>query len=201
MALTRKFLKALGIEDTQAEEIISAHAETVDALKAERDQAKADAETAAGSAKELAALKAENEKLKAGNGDAAKVQAEFDAYKKAVETEKANADKTAALDKLLAEIGVTSTGARKILLKSYDLDTVNLKDGSIENADAIRESVKAEYADLISIRGAQGTPPVTPPTGGGSGAKTKDEIMAIKDTASRQKAIAENAELFGYTAE
>ena len=44
MALTRKFLKALGIEDEKVDEIISAHTETVDALKAERDGYKADAE-------------------------------------------------------------------------------------------------------------------------------------------------------------
>ena len=35
-----------------------------------------------------------------------------------------------------------------------------------------------------------------PPGGGGTG-KTRDEIMAIKDTAERQQAIADNPELFG----
>ena len=44
MALTRKLLAALGIEAEKIEEIISAHTETVDALKNERDQYKADAE-------------------------------------------------------------------------------------------------------------------------------------------------------------
>ena len=33
MALTRKMLRAMGIEDEKADEIIEAHAETVDALK------------------------------------------------------------------------------------------------------------------------------------------------------------------------
>ncbi len=36
MAMTHKFLKALGIEDDKAEEIIAAHLETVNAIKAER---------------------------------------------------------------------------------------------------------------------------------------------------------------------
>ena len=44
MALSRRFLAALGIESDKVEEIITAHAETVDALKAERDEFKADAE-------------------------------------------------------------------------------------------------------------------------------------------------------------
>ena len=44
MALTRKMLKAMGIEDEKIDQIIEAHSETVDALKEQRDQYKADAE-------------------------------------------------------------------------------------------------------------------------------------------------------------
>ena len=40
MALTRKMLKAMGIEDEKIEQIIEEHAETVDALKKQRDEAK-----------------------------------------------------------------------------------------------------------------------------------------------------------------
>ena len=44
MALTRKFLKAMGIEEEKIEEIISAHSETVTGLKEEAEKYKADAE-------------------------------------------------------------------------------------------------------------------------------------------------------------
>ena len=44
MALTRKFLSALGIEEAKIDEIISAHADTVNALKEQRDGYKADAD-------------------------------------------------------------------------------------------------------------------------------------------------------------
>ena len=44
MALTRKMLKAMSIEDEQIEQIIEAHAESTDALKASRDEYKAEAE-------------------------------------------------------------------------------------------------------------------------------------------------------------
>ena len=37
MSLTRKFLSALGIEDDKVDEIISAHTDTVNALKEQRD--------------------------------------------------------------------------------------------------------------------------------------------------------------------
>jgi hypothetical protein len=43
MALTRKFLAAMGIEAEKVDEIIAAHTETVNALKEERDTAKAQA--------------------------------------------------------------------------------------------------------------------------------------------------------------
>ena len=57
MALTRKFLSALGIEADKVDEIISAHTETVEALKNERDTFKADAEKLTGVQKELDDLK------------------------------------------------------------------------------------------------------------------------------------------------
>ena len=37
MSLTRKMLKAMGIEDEKIDQIIEAHTETVDALKEQRD--------------------------------------------------------------------------------------------------------------------------------------------------------------------
>ena len=40
MALTRKFLSALGIEEAKIDEIISAHADTVNALKEQRLQSR-----------------------------------------------------------------------------------------------------------------------------------------------------------------
>ena len=54
MALTRKFLSALGIEEEKAEQIIAAHTETVDGLKAERDKYKEDAEKLPATQNELA---------------------------------------------------------------------------------------------------------------------------------------------------
>ena len=64
MALTRKFLAALGIEADKVDEIITAHTETVDALKHERDTFKADAEKLPTVQQELDDLK--NEAAKNG---------------------------------------------------------------------------------------------------------------------------------------
>ena len=46
MALTRKMLKAMGIEDEKIDQIIEEHVESIDGLKAERDRYKAGAEEA-----------------------------------------------------------------------------------------------------------------------------------------------------------
>ena len=53
VALTRKFLKALGIESDKQDEIIDAHAETVNALKEQRDNYKVDADKLVAVQKEL----------------------------------------------------------------------------------------------------------------------------------------------------
>ena len=44
MSLTRKMLKAMGIEEEKIDQIIEAHTESIDALKEQRDQYKVDAE-------------------------------------------------------------------------------------------------------------------------------------------------------------
>lgn len=53
MALSRKFLAALGIEDAKVDEIIQAHTDTVNGLKDEIEKYKADAEKLPGVQKEL----------------------------------------------------------------------------------------------------------------------------------------------------
>ena len=57
MAVTRKLLKALGIEDEKADQILEAHTETVNEIREERDRYKADAEQLPGVQQELAELK------------------------------------------------------------------------------------------------------------------------------------------------
>ena len=46
MALTRKMLSAMGIDDEKQDEIINAHIEVVNALKEERDNYKSDSKKA-----------------------------------------------------------------------------------------------------------------------------------------------------------
>ena len=70
-----------------------------------------------------------------------------------------------------------------------------LADGDMDTVLANGETYKAEFEKTIKANALKETPH---PEGKGSGTKTttKAEIMKIKDAAERQKAIAENIELF-----
>lgn len=195
MALTRKFLAALGIEGDKIDEIISAHAETVEGLKDQLKQYEA-------AAKKLPEVEAELEKAKEAaknSGDAAKIQKEFDDYKAQIEEEKTHAAKETALRKIAKDAGLTEAGIAKAV-KYTDFSGIELTDkGEIKDAKALIKSLKEEWPEHIASTTTAGAITATPPvnTGGGNKYSSKDEIMAIKDTAERQKAIAENHELFG----
>ena len=76
MSLTRKMLKAMGIEEEKIDQIIEAHSETVDSLKADRDSYKEDAEKLKDVQKELD----ENGKLKGANDHIKAVREEWAEY-------------------------------------------------------------------------------------------------------------------------
>lgn len=198
MALTRKFLSALGIEADKIDEIINAHSETVEALKAERESYRENAEKYA---KVKEDLDKANEKLKDyAKDDTYKVKydalkEDFDNYKKGVETEKTNTSKRSAYKELLKEIGISDKRIDAVA-KLVELDKIKLdKDGKIDGAEDLKKSLSEEWADFIVKDGTQGAGTATPPAGSGS-KKTKDEILAIKDTAERQQAMLDNKELF-----
>lgn len=193
MALSRKFLSALGIEADKIDEIINAHSETVEALKEEREKYRADAEKYA---KVKEDLDQANEKLKEyGKDDSFKVKYEalkedFDNYKKGVETEKTNNSKSAAYKSLLKEIGISEKRIDAVT-RLAELDKIKLdKDGKIEGSDDLKKALSEEWADFIVKDGKEGAGTATPP-GNGGGAKTRKEIMEIKDTTERQKAWSE----------
>ena len=201
MALTRKLLKSMGIEDEKIDQIIEAHAETVDALKAERDGFKEKAGEADSLAKERDSLRTQVEQLQKDGGDAAKVQAEFDAYKKQVETEKANTGKTEAVRKLLKGSGVERDTFLDLLMGRVDLDKVTLdENGAVKDADSFIKGMKEDYADCFGKVETANPGASNPLSGGknGAGKKTREEIMKIEDYGERMKAISENLEAFGY---
>ena len=203
MALSRKFLAALGIEGDKVDEIINAHTETVDALKNERDSFKADAE-------KLKAVQQELDEMKAAKDKDGKdpyrvkyeaVKADFDKYKADIAAKESKAKKTASYRDLLKQAGVRDSLHDRIL-SITDVDGIDYgEDGKVKDADKLLESIKSEWADFIigdDKDGGKKKVDFGGSLGGGKKTMTKDEIMDIKDDAKRQAAILDNHELFGF---
>lgn len=174
MALTRKMLKAMGIEDEKIDQIIEEHVESIDGLKAERDRYKAGAEEAEGLRKQLEEAKEAGEyeeKYKA------KCK-ELDDYKAKVDGEAAERKKRGLYRKLLADQGVDPKRIDTVL-KVSDLSNVTVKDGAIEGADELAESIKSDWADFIAVKNTQGAVVPKPPKGEGGNAAPKNLREAL----------------------
>lgn len=160
MALTRKMLKAMGIEDEKIDQIIEAHTEVTDALKGERDKYRAEAEQVGDIQKELDELKA-----KGDGGFQAKYEKEhqaFEDYKAQIAGEKAAEEKRALYRALLTEAGIDSKRIDAVM-KVADLESVTVKDGKIEGVKELTDSIKAEWADFIVTPGKKGSKVDNPP--------------------------------------
>lgn len=195
MALTRKMLKAMGIEDEKIDQIIEEHSESVEALKKQRDAYKVDADRVNELEKQL-----EDAKRDSSDDFQEKYEAEhqaFENFKAEVASKEAKAKVESAYCELLKKAGIDSKRINSVL-KVTDLSKIETDDdGDIKDAEKIIESVKEEWSDFIATTDTKGATVDTPPAGTG-GSKTKDEILAIKDVGERQAAIAENHELFGF---
>ena len=206
MALTRKMLKAMGIEEEKIDQIIEAHTETTDALKADRDKYRGDAEKLTKVQKELNDLKEDVAK----NGDDDwkskydKVQKEFDDYKKADKAKAETAKKTEAYKSLLLEVGISAKRIDQILKVSADeISKIGFdEDGKVKDADALKESIAKEWDGFIAKEGEKGADVSKPPTGNGGKTLTHDDIYKKDDrgryvlsTRERQEAIAKQLEI------
>lgn len=178
MALTRKFLSALGLEADKVDEIISAHSETVDALKAERDSFKADAEKYKETQKQLDEATKSLEEFKKNAGDSAELQKKYDAlseeykgFKKATEEKDTKAKKTEAFKKILKDAGISEKRMDAVLKVSGDeIDSVKFdSEGKVENLEDLKKAVNENWADFKVTENIVGAGVSNPPQGGGSG--------------------------------
>ena len=165
MALTRKFLEALGIEQAKIDEIISAHTEVTNSLKADRDSYKEKAEKYDETKTELDKAKSELEKV---NKDEYKtkyesLEAEFNKYKTDIAEKEVKVKKEEAYKKMLKEIGVNEKSISAIL-KVKDLSSLKLDDkGEIVDVDTLKESEKKDWEGFIIKSEEEGQDPNTPP--------------------------------------
>lgn len=201
MALTRKFLKALGLEDDKIEQIIEEHTTIADRMNAEIEKYKAEAEALPRVQRELEKAQAD---LEAGKKDSWKVKyeavkEEFEGYKSEQTKKEARSAKEKAYRELLKQAGVSEKRLDAVLRVS-DVDSVELDEkGTIKGADKLTEGIKSEWADFIGTTSIQGAQTATPPASTGGNGMTKADIYKKDDhgryvmsAAERQKALMEN---------
>lgn len=196
MSLTRKMLKAMGIEEEKIDQIIEAHTDTVDGLKADLSKYKTDAEKLPDVQKELDDLKAKGDDGWKEKHDRLKV--EFDQYKTDVQAKETKAAKEAAYRAILKDANLSEKGIEKAI-KYAEWDKIELDaDGKLKGANDHIKAVREEWAEYVTTTTTTGAKTSTPPANnGGKTGKTKEEIMAIRDPAVRQAEIAKNPEVFG----
>lgn len=185
MALTRKMLSAMDIPAEKVDEIISAHTETVNAIKEERDKFRDEAEALKSKERELQTANDELEKVKAESAKQEDLQkkyddlkSEYDTFKADTEAKATKAAKEAAYRKLLVDAGVSERRIAAIM-KVSDVDSVKLDDeGNVVDADKLSEGVKTEWADFIETKHEKGADVSNPPEN--NGGKVKEPSRAVK---------------------
>lgn len=200
MSLTRKMLKAMGIEEEKIDQIIEAHSETVDSLKADRDSCKEDAEKLKDVQKELDELKAKGDDGWKEKHD--RLKDEFDKYKTDVQAKETKAAKEAAYRAILKDANLSEKGIEKAV-KYAEWDKIELEaDGKLKGANDHIKAAREEWAEYVTTTTTTGAKTSTPPVNNGGAKLTKAEIYARDEhgryklsTAERQKALAENPEL------
>lgn len=168
MALGRQFLAALGIEEGKIQAIIDAHMETVDGLKKQAEQYKADAD-------KLPKLQEELKKAQAAakdSGEYDKLKKEFDDYKADVAGKEALAAKKAALEKLCRDKDgafLSDRGVAKAI-KHSDYAKIELDEaGEIKDKKALAKALREEWKEYAQTEEKRGAGAPNPPAGGNDG--------------------------------
>ena len=125
-----------------------------------------------------------------------KEHSDFEKFKAEIAAEKAQASKEKAYREVLKDANLSEKGAEKAI-KYADWSKLELDEkGGLKNAAELVKEAKEEWSEYVSNSVIHNAPVPNPPINTGGTAKTKNDIMNIKDTAARQKAIAENMQLF-----
>lgn len=186
MALTRSFLKGMGLTDEQVSAIVEAHGETVDALKEQRDDAKK-------KSAEYDKIKKELDDLKESGGDwqtkYEKEHSDFESYKKTQEEKESKRAISKAYKELLKNAGVSEKRIATVM-KVADLSKIQLdENGAVKDSEKLTENIKSEWADFIVTTNTEGASTSTPPGTNESGKDVSKMTMEEYIAARKNKEI------------
>lgn len=184
MALTRKLLKGMGLNDEQIDTLIEAHTETVDGLKEQITKYKGDAEKLPGVQKELDELKT------AGDGGYKekyeKEKKDFEDFKTAQAAKEARTAKEKAYRELLKTSGVSEKRIDAIM-KVTNLDEMEMDGEKLKDEENLSKTVKLEWADFITTEGNQGANTSNPPKNENGGETDLGNLSMADYIAARTK--------------
>ena len=165
----------MGIDDDKIDQIVEAHAETVNALKDERDSFREAAEALPGVQRELDELKA-----KPDDGFREKYEkehADFEAFKEKTAKADSEREKRGLYRKLLQDAGVDPKRLDAVM-RVADLSEVAVEDGAIKDAESLTEAVRRDWSDFIVQTGTAGAKVDDPPAGGNDPATKEPHSIA-----------------------
>ena len=198
MALTRRALKAMGIEEEKVDEIIAMHTETVEGLKADIAKYKEDAEKLPTVQKELDALKAAGDGGLQERFDALK--REYDEFKGEVTAKETKTAKESAVRAYYESKGITGK-ALDIAMRgsAQEIDAIEMDGDKIKDSSALDNLVSGVFSGLVSRVEVQGANTSNPPANNNGVSMTKADIYKKDDhgryvlsAAERQQALIEN---------
>lgn len=171
MALTRRFLKDLGIEPEVIEKIIGEHSETVTALKDQIDAVEKERDEYKPKAEKLDKVQKEYEELKESTQDDSKyntLKAEYEQYKADIQARDLRTKKSDKVKAVLKDIGIPERHYEKIL-KYSDIDKIELDDKEeIKDVAELKKNLEADWSDHIDHTEQHGAATATPPAQAGS---------------------------------
>lgn len=156
MALTRKMLTAMGIEENQIQAIIDAHMESVTGLKNENqkltdelEKAKEDAGKLANVQKELDDLKKEDYK-----GKYESEKKDHDALKDKIASEQTKGAKEKALRAYFEGKNIKDANLN-IAMRGVRLEDIELEEDKIKDTKALDALVEGDYKTLVTAPAKQ----------------------------------------------
>lgn len=174
MALSRKFLKAMGLTEEQIDSVVEAHRETVDGLQKSLTTAEEKAKRFDDVEKELNELKSK------GTEDyKAKYEAEhtaFENYKSDVTAKETKAAKEKAVSTYYESKNITGKNLSIAMRGSKsEIDGIELdENGKIKDTSVFDTLINGDFAGLVSTERTEGANTINPPTN--TGGDTFDKL-------------------------
>ena len=162
MSLTRSLLKELQISPDAAERIIAAHAESIDALRQERDAARGEAAQLESIRAALAEMTQARDEACQAREELSALGGQFDSYRQQVETEKHQQTRHANLRAALQSAGA-NPHALDLLLLALHPDESAFDGDKITDPDALFTPLKAQYGAFFAQPTRLPTDVVSPP--------------------------------------